>query len=85
MSVTHIAGPVIVLGGRLIQRCVVCGEKLADSKNTAMAALEDGTVPSFPTWRQAAFVQFDENRQSETGVFTHAPIPDDFCLALVES
>lgn len=31
-TVTHIAGPVMNIDGRAIQRCAVCGEKLIDSR-----------------------------------------------------
>lgn len=83
-SVTHLAGPVVTIRGRAIQRCVVCGEKLCDSLNTAAPLESDGSEPIFPTWQEQAFVQMEGNRTSQVGNLRHTPLPDDFCLALVE-
>jgi hypothetical protein len=85
MSATHVAGPVISIGGRIIQLCALCGEKLADSRNVMMPANNDGSAPIFPTWAVAGLVQQDGNRTSAAGWFEgESPLPADFCLPLVE-
>lgn len=84
-SVTHVAGPVAVIEGRQIQRCVVCGDKLCDSRGAMMPVNPDGSAPTFPTWEQGALVQCEGSRQSVVGsFFDEGPLPDDFCLVLVE-
>lgn len=83
-SVTHLAGPVVTIQGRAIQRCAVCGEKLCDNLNMAALLEEDGSEPIFPVWQEAAFVQMEGSRTSQIGSLRRDPIPPDFCLALVE-
>jgi hypothetical protein len=83
-TVTHVAGPVVEIDGRIVQRCACCGEKLADNLNCAMPLNPDGTPPAFPTWTQKALVQIEGNRMSVIGEFGTDEIPHDFCLALVE-
>ena len=84
MAVTHAAGPAVNVGGRVIQRCAVCGLKLLDSKNTAGPVGPNGEPPEFPLWAEAALVEIDGNRQSLTGTFGEDPTPADFCIDLVE-
>lgn len=83
-SVTHLAGPVVTIQGRIIQRCAVCGEKLCDSLNIAAPLEPDGSEPTFLTWQEAAFVQMEGNRTSLVGNLRTDSVPEDFCLALVE-
>lgn len=79
------AGAPVSVAGRVIQRCLVCGEKLCDSLNTAAPLNPDGTPPAFPTWGQGRLIQFDGNRQADVGDFVSPdPLPDDFCWELVE-
>lgn len=83
-SVTHVAGPLIKVGPRIVHRCLVCGEKLNDSRDLENAASPDGP-PEFAAWTEGALVQFQGNRQSVVGdFFQEEPLPDDFCLELVE-
>ena len=87
-TVTHCAGPPVTIGGRVIQRCAVCGEKLCDSLGAAMPLPEEGIDPVFPTWKQAGLVQIEPGtptRSSLVGdLLSTKPLPDDFCLQLVE-
>lgn len=89
-TVTHAAGPAVSFMGRVIQRCAVCGCKLADNQNTAMPMNADGTPPVFPVWSEGALVQVEEGnptRYSVIGEFggkKPTPVPEDFCIALVE-
>ena len=49
-SITHIAGPRMVVCGRTIQRCSVCGALLVDSKDTAVMLSTDGKRDDIGTW-----------------------------------
>lgn len=84
-TTTHIAGPPVSLGDRVIQRCAVCGEKLCDNLNCAMPMEADGSIPLFPVWPQGALVQMEGNRSSVIGnVCEGDAVPEDICLDLVE-
>jgi len=82
-TITHVAGPCVVVAGRAIQRCAVCGQKLADSKGQVAPAGPDGEPPSFATWAEKAMVQVEAGqptRMSVIGSFDDEhPLPDDFC------
>lgn len=83
-SVTHLAGPVVSIQGRAIQRCAVCGEKLCDNLGMVAPCEPDGSDAIFLVWQEAAFVQMEGNRTSLAGNLRTDPVPDDFCMALVE-
>lgn len=86
-SVTHIAGAVIRLDGdcRVVQRCSLCGEKLCDSKNTAMPQNKDGTWPEFPTWEVGRLVRVTPgNPMSYILLDDTKKLPDDSCVELIE-
>lgn len=85
-TVTHVAGPVVTIAGRSIQRCPVCGEKLCDSLGQAGPLEPDGSPPKFCHWQQKALVRVTSGNPTQyemVGEFGD-PMPDDFCLALVE-
>jgi len=86
---THLAGTPIWINGRVIQRCLICGEKLCDSLNTMSPVEADGSAPVFPTWAVGAWVEFDRNRASlvaetERPFFAAEDLPEGCCLDLVE-
>jgi hypothetical protein len=85
-TVSHLAGPWVDFGGRIIQRCVVCGEKLCDNKNTAQPLNADGSVPTFPTFERGHFIQVSvgENPRRLVDIGESEKIPPDSCIALVE-
>lgn len=72
MSVTHIAGIVVKVNDRIIQRCALCGEKLIDTayNNTAIV------------WKEHSFVNLDGNQMTVTEPTLE--LPEDNCLPLVE-
>lgn len=72
-TLSHLAGPAITASGRVIQRCSICGAKLADSLNCAMPLEPDGSTPTFPTWPVGRFVRVT------TGIpgFTEHTVLDD--------
>lgn len=87
-KVVHLAGPIVMIDGRLIQRCVVCGEKLLDSKNAMVAVptnrqAEDDT--ELAHWEEGYLIEFSGSQQVALGMFeSEGPLPDEFCLSLVE-
>jgi hypothetical protein len=83
-TVTHLAGPHVGVSGRVVQRCCVCGEKLCDNINTAMALNPDGTQPEFPTWKTGSYVRVERNQHLLVGHWDDDELPADFCLPLVE-
>lgn len=85
MSVTHVAGPVVKIGDRCVQRCALCGEKLLDNLNVVAPLNADGTPPAFAVWGGRRLVCYDGNRSTDVGDFMERKIlPPDFCLPLVE-
>ena len=75
-TVTHVAGPLVQINGRGIQRCACCGEKLRDSA--------EDLSPTFEYWIQGSLVRFEGETQVHAGSFIGGTLPEDFCLALVE-
>lgn len=85
MSVTHVAGPAVEIRGRVVQRCMWCGEKLCDSLNASAPLNPDGTPPVFPIWKTGNLVEHDGARHTDAGPFEGpAPLPENFCLDMVE-
>lgn len=85
MSVTHIAGNVITIGLRKIQRCPVRGEKLVDNideLNGRIASPDGDVTTSF--WPVAELVQIEGNRSSVLQHVDGNNLPDDSCINLVE-
>ena len=88
----HLAGTPIGLDGRVIQRCLICGFKLCDSEGSAAPPEPDGSVPVFPTWEPADWIEVIEGNPTEFSVFGQSEhpqhdaseIPDGCCIDLVE-
>ena len=87
-TVTHVAGPVVTIAGRSIQRCACCGDKLCDSKGQVGLCGPDGAAPEFCHWTERALVQVEGGNPTQfslVGDFVECEaLPEDFCLALVE-
>lgn len=86
-TVTHIAAPWVNVGGRIIQRCLLCGAKLVDSL-TAQAPLNQKTMTQAPmaTWPVMGLVRVYPDKQiliKEDGG-EGAPLPKDSCFPLIE-
>lgn len=83
-TTTHVAGPIIKVGERLIQRCLVCGEKLAD--NVDAARMPSGRTDEASFWDEGQLVKAAHgdlggmNRQ----FIMLRKLPRDFCIELVE-
>lgn len=82
-TVSHLAGPWITIEGRGIQRCLICGEKLIDTKGQASA--DGDNTPLF--WGKGCFVQVtvNENPQRWSVLPDNGErLPKDSCIDLVE-
>ena len=89
MPAVHLAGNRVVLGDRIIQRCLICGERLSDNLNVAMPVGPNGEVPQFVTWGVGDWVEHDGNRWSVIGTtespeFGPTQIPANCCVDLIE-
>lgn len=87
MSVTHIAGPVIEIGRRKIQRCSVCGEKLCDNLphlQGRVHAVSTSGDPGFLSWEAGRLVRVDGVSQYMLNHVDGDPLPSDSCISLME-
>ena len=78
-TATHVAGPIVSVQNRVIQRCCVCGEKLADNEDRAEEMRDfwsDGELV-----RIKDGVMYSVGRESQT---IKKRLPSDFCIGLVE-
>ncbi len=86
-TVTHLAGPVITVSGRVLQRCCICGEKLCDNARCAMALNPDGSAPEFPTWEPGQLIRVTSGNPTHYAVISYPidnQLPKDSCIDLVE-
>ena len=91
MAFSHLAGVVVQVCDRVIQRCSICGAVLADSKNTAAPLNEDGSIPEFPTWEVGRFVRVTPGNPTSyvlLDVVTNPngdnKLPPDACFDLID-
>ena len=89
MKTVHVAGPPVVINGRVVQRCAWCGEKLLDSKNTVGLIGPNGEPPTFPTYGERRLIEFEPGdgfvRSIDVGDFVETEeLPPEFCHDLVE-
>lgn len=83
MIVIHMAGPVMLIQGRIIQRCAICGTKLVDNAGMEMPLNPDGTYPAVCVWPIKRLIEQEDNRFSVLPETNETP--DDLCLySLVE-
>lgn len=83
-TITHLAGPCVVISGRAIQRCAICGQKLADSKGQDGPVGPNGEPPRFNAWAEKAFVQVESGNLTRYSVIgslndDKKNFPEDFC------
>jgi len=80
-TITHIAGVVLNVCGRTIQRCSLCGAKLCDSLNAAMPLEKDGSAPEFPTWQTGRLIQVEAGNPTRSSVLPDSDkLPEDSCI-----
>lgn len=85
MSVTHVAGPVVAIKGRGVQRCMVCGEKLRDSLGEAAPVGPDGEEPEMMVFGTGRLIRVVKGRMTDVGSYMDVEsLPNDNCWSLVE-
>lgn len=85
MSVSHIAGTIITVNRRTVQRCALCGLKLRDSKGVMAPVGPNGRVAGFATWEVGRVVRVTEGPPTATTLLPDTDdLPADSCLVLVE-
>ena len=83
-TLSHLAGPDVVVEGRVIQRCLICGAKLADSDGV-MQPIKPGEEPQFPVWPAGQFVRVATGNPTHYSLVAAAEteLPDDACTAFI--
>lgn len=80
-TLSHVAGVVLTVGDRVIQRCSLCGAKLCDSEGCMIATSPGEEPPKFPTWEVGRLIQVNAGNPTH---FTLLPesekLPEDTCL-----
>jgi len=84
-TTTHIAGVVVRIGSRVIQRCALCGDKLIDNDMAGAEVPEDQVNTPFPAWEVEALVRVDGNMYEAIEARPDHKLPPDSCLALLEA
>jgi hypothetical protein len=85
LTTTHVAAPSITVGGRVIQRCLVCGEKLVDSRGQMAPLGPDGEIPEVPTWEAGRMVRVHRGNPTRFELLPDSDqLTPDSCAALVE-
>ncbi len=76
-TATHVAGPAVQAGQRVIQRCAVCGEKLSDNGDSILVGL----------FAEGQLVRAEDGYfyGTDRNFLTVKRMPRDFCIALVEA
>ena len=82
--VAHLAGPHVWINGRCLQRCLVCGAKLADLQNTSIQPEADDEYPDFPGWPEGQWVQVSPGNPTAYRVLSdlQGNIPESNCERL---
>lgn len=90
-SICHVAGPVVAIRSinRAVQRCAMCGEKLADNKNQTGPVGPNGESPEWSHWAEAHLIRVEgtnPTHYADVGDWRDEsiPVPEDFCIDLVE-
>lgn len=92
MKTVHLAGNSVTIDGRVIQRCLVCGEKLCDSRGAMAPVTPDGSPTMFATFGVGQLIEVERVDEhctrflaigdTETPQFDAAWL--DCCIHLVE-
>ena len=69
MKKVHLAGNFVIFGNRVIQRCLICGVKLVDSLNQAVAQdRDDNSDNGVPVWEIGGLIEVDGGRTTIIGL-----------------
>jgi hypothetical protein len=89
-TMSHIAGHAVDVGGRWIQRCIICGTKLVDTQTNLGPPPDvtpDGPLTKITVriWAQGVIVEIKNGVQIDRGGFEELDeLPDSICIGLVE-
>lgn len=88
-GVIHLAGPVFQLDNRILQRCLICGQKLLDSQEHQLEAVVFGSTVGVFTYTSGSWVEVRENSSSVVGtlfgsLLVSGDIPDNSCVGMIE-
>lgn len=89
MPTVHLAANRVIIGNRVIQLCLICGERLTDVPDVANTAVPEGMNPEVATWEVGAWIEQDGNRMSlvgrtESPEFGETDVPANCCVDLIE-
>ena len=77
-TITHIAGLALNVGGRVIQRCQLCGAKLRDSEGEMVLASDEH---AYGTWPVGRLVQVEAGNPTRYSLLPEVDqLPEDSCL-----
>jgi len=83
-SIVHMAGPVIHLNGRAIQRCPICGYKLVDTKGM-MTVLDGEGNAEVKMWIPGQAIEVTEGFPTEFRILPEITVwPENNCFVLCE-
>lgn len=74
--ITHVAGEIVYVNGRMIQRCPICGIALL---NRVVPATTEG-IPYTATWMPGHYVKDDEEGTKWYMSADSEDLPTDLCL-----
>ncbi len=78
-TLTHLAGAAVCINGRMIQRCAICGAKLADSSETLFVTPEGQAAP--PAWPTGGMIQVRVGKPTHYKVLPDSgKLTEDNCL-----
>jgi hypothetical protein len=85
----HLAGNRVVIGDRVIQRCLICGDRLTDIPDLSCTAVPEGMPRQVATFEVGAWVKRDGNMlivvgRTESPEFGKSEVPEHCCVDLIE-
>lgn len=85
----HLSGPVLQIDNRILQRCLICGQKLLDSEEHKLEAVVLGSTVGVFTYTAGSWVEVRENSSSVVGtqfgsVLASGAMPDNSCVGMIE-
>lgn len=88
-GIVHLAGPVVQLDHRIIQRCLICGQKVLDSQEHKLEAFVMGSNVGVFTYAINSWVEVRENSSSVVGnsfgnAFRVCDLPSNSCIGMIE-
>lgn len=84
----HLAGGIVEVGTRVIQRCQICGYALINDDLSRMAVPEGCSPPDAGGWAVGAFVRVTKEGTCTQSTLVARPtdgkLPPGSCISLVE-